>query len=193
MPIRLSSWALLLAAACGWQTASAGEVTLYARDGLRGPAVTLHGAEPRLSKFAFNDRARSMRIEQGSWELCVDADYRSTCRIFGPGEYKALDRTLRRAVSSAREVRAPGGEGQGAVELFSDPDFDGERLTVARDTDDLKRYGFNDRAQSIIIRRGRWEFCTDARFRGRCVAYGPGRYERLGALARLITSLRRAR
>ncbi|MCY7386528.1 MAG: beta/gamma crystallin family protein [Burkholderiales bacterium] len=44
------------------------------------------------------------------------------------------------------------------------------RQTLARHSD------FNDMVSSLIVNRGRWELCSDARFRGNCKVYGPGRY-----------------
>ena len=70
----------------------------------------------------------------------------------------------------------------------------GRPVRLDREVRDLSRYGFNDRAESIIVNFGRWEFCVDANFRGRCVVMGPGSYGRLhGGLDRRISSLRRVR
>jgi uncharacterized protein YcfJ len=42
--------------------------------------------------------------------------------------------------------------------------------------------GFNDRASSAIVERGRWEVCEHAGFRGRCVILRPGNYPSLAAI-----------
>jgi len=86
------------------------------------------------------------------------------------------------------------GEGGGPeAVLFSNPDFRGDRYVI--DTDympDLANTGFNDRAQSLRVRRGYWIFCSDAQFRGRCRTFGPGDYPRLGwALDNKVSSGRR--
>lgn len=56
----------------------------------------------------------------------------------------------------------------------------------------LDGYGFNDRAASAIVERGRWELCEDANFGGRCVVLRPGQYPNLGAMGldRRVSSLR---
>ena len=56
----------------------------------------------------------------------------------------------------------------------------------------LDGYGFNDRAASVIVERGRWELCEDANFAGRCVTLRPGQYPNLGAMGldRRVSSLR---
>lgn len=78
------------------------------------------------------------------------------------------------------------------VILFQDRDFRGPDTALARDARNLSEYGFNDRVSSIVIREGRWEFCEDADFRGRCQVYGPGRYSTIDMNDR-ISSVRRVR
>jgi hypothetical protein len=82
----------------------------------------------------------------------------------------------------------------GAVLLFPDAGMRGRPVRLDREVRDLSRYGFNDRAESVVVNYGRWEFCVDANFRGRCVVMGPGSYGRLhGGLDRRISSVRRVR
>jgi hypothetical protein len=64
--------------------------------------------------------------------------------------------------------------------LFENDNFDGRRYDVNRGVDNLGNTVFNDTASSAVIRRGTWELCEDAYFRGRCVRLGPGRYPSLG-------------
>lgn len=68
---------------------------------------------------------------------------------------------------------------RGDVTLFDRQDFRGYLGSLDGPTPNFERHGFNDRAASIIVRRGRWEFCTDARYRGNCRVYGPGEHRTL--------------
>lgn len=43
----------------------------------------------------------------------------------------------------------------------------------------LERYGFNNRASSAVVERGRWEVCDGRRFEGRCVVLRRGSYPSL--------------
>jgi hypothetical protein len=83
--------------------------------------------------------------------------------------------------------------GGGAVELFSGARFEGEVRSVGGELRTLNDVGFNDRAGSIIIREGSWQFCEHADFRGECVVYGPGRYPFLDRMGNRISSMRRVR
>lgn len=73
---------------------------------------------------------------------------------------------------------------RGDVSLFERRDFRGYLGSLDDDEDDevrnFERRGFNDRIGSLVVRRGRWQFCTDAGFRGNCRTYGPGEYRSLG-------------
>ena len=87
---------------------------------------------------------------------------------------------------------APGRGGIG-LELYADSDFGGESVRIERDTADLSRANFNDRATSVVVTGGTWEICSDARYGGSCATYRPGQYARLGDLSRQASSVRRVR
>lgn len=89
--------------------------------------------------------------------------------------------------------RAAPGRGGVGLELYSDAGFGGERVRIERDTADLTRANFNDRASSVVVTGGTWEICSDARYGGSCATYRPGQYERLGGLSGQASSVRRVR
>ncbi len=68
------------------------------------------------------------------------------------------------------------------VVFYEHEGFSGRNFTAERQIGNFERFGFNDRASSAVVLRDRWEICTDARFRGRCVVVRPGRYPSLSAL-----------
>ena len=80
------------------------------------------------------------------------------------------------------------------VRIFEHADFRGRSFTADRAVADLSRFGFNDKASSVIVRSGNWELCQDWRFAGRCVVLRPGRYPSLGAMGMndRVSSIRRA-
>lgn len=186
--------------------ASAGELTLFQDDNFRGRSVNVRSDVRDLSRLDFNDKTSSIVVRSGSWEVCKDAEFRNSCRVLQPGRYASMP-GMNDSISSVREVRrgdnGPGRPGHGgggrpdnngAVLLFPDAGMRGQPVRLDNEVNDLNRYRFNDRAQSIVINYGRWEFCADANFRGRCVVMGPGSYNRIdGGLDRRISSIRRAR
>jgi hypothetical protein len=211
----------LLAAAAVLATfthaAFAGELTLFSDSNFRGQRVTIDRDAANLGDFNFNDRASSVVVGSGTWLLCEHANFGGRCAEFGPGEYRELP-GFNDAISSARQVdRDRGGRGRWRdhdrdddrdhdrggwrggdrggpdVLMFAGPRFEGQPVELSQDMRSLSDVGFNDRATSIIIREGRWEFCEHADFRGECIVLGPGRYDVLDRMNNRISSMRRVR
>jgi hypothetical protein len=96
---------LLAAAALGATcvAASAGDITLYTRVHLGGPAITLHEAAPDLDLQGFNDKTSSVVVHKGSWEVCAEKHYKGKCMVLKEGEYAEL-KGFNDMISSVREV-----------------------------------------------------------------------------------------
>lgn len=103
--------------------------------------------------------------------------------------YAPDNRDGRRDVPS----RAAPGRGGVGIELYSDAGFGGRSVRIERDTTDLSRADFNDRASSAVVTGGTWQICSDARYGGSCATYRPGQYDRLGGLSGQVSSVRRVR
>ena len=200
--------------------AFAGELTLFSDSNFRGQRVTIDRDAASLGDVNFNDRASSAVIRSGTWLLCEHANFGGRCQELGPGEYRELP-GFNDAISSARQVDrggrgrwrdddrgGPRGEDRGDrgdrggrrgdrggpdVVMFAGQRFEGQQVELSQDVRALSDVGFNDRATSLIIREGRWEFCEHADFRGECVVLGPGRYDVLDRMNNRISSMRRVR
>ncbi|MEQ1518100.1 MAG: beta/gamma crystallin-related protein [Usitatibacteraceae bacterium] len=68
------------------------------------------------------------------------------------------------------------------ITFYEGEGFRGRAITTDKQIVNFARIGFNDRASSIVVDRGRWEVCTDERFGGRCVALRRGSYDSLHSL-----------
>jgi hypothetical protein len=85
--------------------AGAGRVVLYEYPNFRGQSFAINWSElPNLNRMGFSDRAASMRIEEGYWMFCTDAQFRGDCRTLGPGEYARLPGDVDRRIASVRRV-----------------------------------------------------------------------------------------
>ncbi len=194
LTIAVAGAAVFLAAAAG-----AAEIVFYEYADFAGRSLTLRGQARNFSDLAFNDRASSLVVQSGTWEVCTDADFKGACVKLERGEYAQLDARLDSRISSAREIGsyrdvegAYRDHRRGALELFAGEDFRGASVVVDRDAGNFAELGFNDRARSLIVRDGHWELCGDAWYRGACRIFGPGRYADLGpGWARQISSARR--
>jgi len=172
-------------ALCG--AAGAAEITLYQDANFAGRQLTLRGWTPDIAQTGFNDRASSVVVTSGRWEVCTDAAFKGYCATFVQGDYPVIDGRLNDRISSAREVGSYGERrgsysdyGHGAIQLFAERGFAGTSVQLAGDAPTLRQNGFNDRAASVIVTQGTWELCADAGFTGACRTYAPGRYSDLG-------------
>ncbi|MEJ1961897.1 MAG: beta/gamma crystallin family protein [Gammaproteobacteria bacterium] len=68
------------------------------------------------------------------------------------------------------------------ITLYERDGFRGRAFTSGREVANFERAGFNDRASSVIVQRGRWEVCDDARFHGHCVVLREGSYGSLRSM-----------
>ncbi|HEX4524753.1 MAG TPA: beta/gamma crystallin family protein [Casimicrobiaceae bacterium] len=196
---------IAVAAALGLATtaALAGEIILYENPGFQGRGMTLRGTTPDLDRTQFNDRAKSVVVRDGVWEVCTDAHFAGHCVRLQPGEYANLGGDLSDRISSAREIAqyappppvaaprpGPGSGGPARAVLYEGEGFRGRSFEVQRDVvRNLDRTNFNDRAASLRVYSGYWIFCSDANFEGDCRTFGPGDYPDLpGDLNRRISS-----
>ena len=98
--------------------------------------------------------------------------------------------TLKMALAVAGMALATQAAAQ--ITLYEGEGFRGQTFTADKAIWDFDPYGFNDRAQSVVVNGGRWEVCEDARFHGRCVLLQPGNYDSLQSvgLSERISSVR---
>jgi hypothetical protein len=84
---------------------SGARAILYSEPGLRGRDFVIDNNVVRdLANSGFNDRASSLRIEQGYWMFCSDADFGGNCLTFSPGDYPRLPPELNNRISSGRRI-----------------------------------------------------------------------------------------
>jgi uncharacterized protein YcfJ len=62
------------------------------------------------------------------------------------------------------------------ITLYEGENFHGRAFTATNQVRSLDPTGFNDRAASVIVDRGRWEVCEHANFAGRCLLLRRGNY-----------------
>src|SRR5947207_15387194 len=87
---------------------SSAQVTLYEQEGFRGRTFTANGPIYNLDKLGFNDRASSIIVDRGDWQICEDLDFRGRCIVLRPGQYPSLGAMgMNNRISSLR--RAGGG------------------------------------------------------------------------------------
>ena len=93
-----------LALAGAAATASA-QVTFFEHDGFRGRSFTTDRSIGDFARLGFNDRASSVIVRSGRWELCDDARFGGRCVVLRPGRYASLSAMrMNDRVSSVRRA-----------------------------------------------------------------------------------------
>lgn len=167
-------------------------LVLYEHRDLKGRELALTSAASNLGALDFNDRASSVEIFRGRWQLCRHRDYRGDCVVLGPGRHN-FDRTMNDEVSSLRPVYGRDDRStlpERAVTLYERVELRGRALFVDGPVRNLRDQDFNDRAAAIEVHGGRWELCSSSDFRGSCSVFGPGWHRLPSSLAGELTSLR---
>jgi len=68
------------------------------------------------------------------------------------------------------------------VSFYQNDNYQGASFTTERPVENLRQFGFNDKASSVIVSGSLWEVCDRVRFGGRCTVLRPGQYPSLTAL-----------
>lgn len=200
----MRTWTAAVMALVASAGALAQEITLFQNPNFSGPNFSANGSVTNLANAGFNDRASSVTIRAGTWQLCSDDFFRGQCVTLQPGNYNNLGAMgLNNAVSSLREVGWSGGSGgiggsggggwtggAPAITLFDSQGMTGRSVVLNGPVANFDDIRFNDRANSAIVARGTWQICTDANFSSNCETFRPGRYDNIGGVTGRASSAR---
>ncbi len=104
------------------------QITFYEHDGWRGRALTSGRAVQDFTRVGYNDRASSVVVSRGRWEVCDGVRFSGTCMVLRPGNYESLrGMGLNDRVSSARPVNRRGGYRNEAPDPLPQADYEYRR------------------------------------------------------------------
>jgi len=196
---------LLTVGALVFATQAAAQIKFYEQENFGGRSFTADRQVGDFSRIGFNDRARSVEVISDRWEVCEDAGFVGRCVVLRPGRYASLaSMGLNDRVSSVRDISRgarvddnryappPQSGAQAQITFYEHEGFQGRSFSADRRIDNFDRFGFNDRASSVVVTGDRWEVCEDAGFAGRCMVLRPGEYASLASMGmnRRISSVR---
>jgi uncharacterized protein YcfJ len=139
------------------------------------------GQEPlRLSDFAKPPRGLGLQ-GAGAASLNIPRTIRVALR---PGSANQLETAMNLKLKSALGVAALllGAQAMAQVTFYEGEGFRGRAFSTDRQVGNFERVGFNDRASSVVVDKGRWEVCDDRRFEGHCVVLRRGSYDSLRSM-----------
>lgn len=93
-----------------------------------------------------------------------------------------VDAARGRARTGRHRPPSPPPPAASRVTFYERESFQGRWFTSNGAVDNFFRFGFNDRASSIMVERDDWQVCEDISYGGRCVVLREGRYPSLAAM-----------
>jgi len=88
----------------GWGGGRGADAVIFEHAGYGGRAYEVRGDMPDFTQIGFNDKASSIQIRRGEWELCDDIYYRGRCwRV--SADMGLFPRDMNDRVSSIRRIR----------------------------------------------------------------------------------------
>ncbi|TAG05410.1 MAG: hypothetical protein EAZ43_02705 [Betaproteobacteria bacterium] len=108
---REPNWTGLIASGASYQLLDANAprsrhpLWLYEHGNFNGATLRAVGDAPNIVESGMNDRASSMFISWGTWQLCEHANYAGRCFTAGPGQYAEMPAGMNDTVSSFRRIK----------------------------------------------------------------------------------------
>jgi hypothetical protein len=135
-------------------------IVLFDRTNFRGNSTNYNAAVARL-----NNRAQSVRIERGSWELCDGRNFTGRCITLRSSASDLSRFNLSNGAVSARPAGSSGGgvPSNWSLVLFDRTDFRGNAAKFSAQVSNMNR-----NVRSVTV-NGVWELCDGRNFSGRCV------------------------
>ena len=104
------------------------QVTFYEREGFRGRTFATDKQVRNFAKTGFNDRASSVVVDRGRWEVCEDARFEGQCVVLRRGSYDSLRAMgLNNSISSVRPVNNQRRVANEAPAPLAEPNYDYRR------------------------------------------------------------------
>jgi uncharacterized protein YcfJ len=170
------------------------DATMYEHHDYQGKALMTPDAIEDLGRWGFGGNVASMAIDGQAWQVCEGVNFSGRCAVLQPGNYASV-REMGLA-QKPRSVRPAAAEPpppppppppvpafpEGLISFFEFDGFAGRTFNTAVNVPDFRRFGFNDVASSVVVRKERWVVCELPRFEGKCAILRPGLYPSLFAL-----------
>ena len=87
---RISRHLAIGVVACVCAAAAQAQIILYEHADFKGRAIRVSGTVSNLRDRGFSDMPSSIKVLTGSWEICVDTNFRGNCSVLQPGQYRSL-------------------------------------------------------------------------------------------------------
>lgn len=198
----------LAAAVYAQDSPSDPKLVLYTQPSLGGDSRSIRANFSNLEAIDFDNKARSVRVLAGAWEICEEKNYKK-CREVGANVPDLETIGLSQKISSVRLLRTSVGSvlhaastgaiatpavaaaaasaGPPHIVFFDKTDFRGGSLEIDAPRGNLA--ALTARAESVRVGAGTWQLCTGMNYTGTCTTVAADRDD-LGTWKNRIVSAR---
>lgn len=147
-------------------------ITVWTDANYRGESATFRGNVADLSAYRLSGKISSLRIAAGEyWEACEETNYGGRCQVYSGTESNLKGSSWNDRINSLRRVNYSGGgvapptppSATARVILYSQPNYQGQRIAFAQSVADLASSHFSNRARSARV-IGTWQLCEATQF-----------------------------
>ena len=114
-------------------TQAVAQITFYEGEGFRGRAFTTDKQVINFERVGFNDRASSVIVDHGRWEVCSDSRFGGKCMVLRRGSYDSLRAYgMDHRISSVRPVNEQAHYVNEAPAPLAEPNYEYRRRASER-------------------------------------------------------------
>lgn len=104
------------------------QITFYEHDGWRGRTFSTQREVRDFTRIGFNDRASSVVVDRGQWEVCDDSRFGGNCMVLRRGNYASLSAMgMNDRISSVRPLNRRDRYDNEAPEPMPEPAYEYRR------------------------------------------------------------------
>lgn len=104
------------------------QITFYEHDGWRGRTFATQREVRDFTRIGFNDRASSVVVDRGQWEVCDDSRFGGNCMVLRRGSYASLSAMgMNDRISSVRPLNRRDRYDNEAPEPMPEPAYEYRR------------------------------------------------------------------
>jgi hypothetical protein len=190
--------------AAGQEPPDSPKLALYAQTSLAGDSRSIQANFSNLEAIDFDNRARSVRVLSGTWEICEEKNYKK-CQVVERNVLNLDTTGLSGKISSVRivhttpaqtlatpvvPVAAAASGPEPTLVLFDKTNYRGATYTVTAPAGNVA--GLTARVESLKVVSGTWQVCTGMNYTGTCTTIAAdsadlGRWRNTIVSARPIT------
>jgi hypothetical protein len=153
------------------------KLVLYTQTLLADDSRSILAAFPNLEAIDFDNKARSVRVVAGRWEVCAEKHFRK-CAVVDANVLDLEAMGLSHKISSVRLFRPPmtaaapvppppATEPKPGIVFFDKTKFKGGSLALVEARGNLA--ALTARVESLRVQAGTWQLCTGMNYTGNCM------------------------